>query len=559
MAYGGIISSSGVNMAEHTKSTNMYFASLTASGLLVAISCIVAYHLGADINWDLQNYHFYNGYLYTHGKLIADSLGTVQSYLDPFLNSFYYILISRLSPLEVNLVIAALQSLSLVTVYFLAMTFFREAGNINKFTISLIVSLSALFGPVYWSELGGTMGDSLLASPVIMAIILLIRMILKRESREYCYTSSAGLLIGFVSGLKFTNMTYAVATFISLAVCFTVMRLPYRKQFLLLVVFGLSATIAFVVTYGPVGWLLWSTFKNPIFPYFNDIFRSPYLAPYAIFDGRWFPKNILDYLKLPLELCVRQNTTDVNAAHLIGMEIKFRTCLFAAVFVMLPFYMFNIIRRARDSEPRAMVASLFIVSFFVTSFVIWEVMFSYYRYLAVLEIIAPFTLVVMFGSFHGSFYKDGDLSTAMAILVLLLSLYSLPESTWGREPFSSSYFGIHKSTFKEYKNSLLVVGHAPLGFVLPYFPSDNHIIGLPERIGRLRNKFQHSYLKILKTFSGPIYYLTEFNPSLSIARKHSQFLDDVYHLKIEFDTCKQIKTSIYPVAICEMKKSEEDE
>ncbi len=151
--------------------------SITAAALFAVLVCLIGYYMGADRNWDLQNYHFYNGYLYSHGKLITDSIATVQSYLDPLLNSFYYILISNLSPLQVNLIIVALQSLTISSVFFLSMIVFEKNSYFSKFILSLIVSTSAIFGPIFWSEIGGTMGDTLLVFPVIISIIFIVKTI----------------------------------------------------------------------------------------------------------------------------------------------------------------------------------------------------------------------------------------------------------------------------------------------------------------------------------------------------------------------------------------------
>jgi hypothetical protein len=538
----------------YKKIKKMQLISITVIALFAALVCLINYHLGAEVNWDLQNYHFYNGYLYLHGKLITDSIATVQSYLDPLLNSFYYLLISNLSPLQVNMIIAALQSLSLSSVFFLSMIVFEKNSYFSKFILSLIVSASAIFGPIFWSEIGGTMGDTLLAFPVVISIIFIVKTITTADNikQRIIYVTISGVMIGFVSGLKFTNMIYAVGMFVSLAIVLLIMKLRYKEQLLILLFFGLAALLSLIATYAPVGFLLYNHFKNPIFPYFNNIFKSPYLLPYVYHDGRWFPKSFIGYLKIPFEFCVRysHNTMSHN---LMRMEIPFRTYLFAAIFVLLPFYIINYFKFGKFQE-RKNYAGLFIVLFFTISFIVWEKMFSYYRYIAVLEIIAPFTLVVMLVSFFKNGFNKSKMPVIIAVLVLALSLFSLPDNNWGSVSFTNSYFGINKTVFKKYRNSLIVVGHAPIGFVLPYFPENARIIGLPERIPGLTKLFQQSYLHKLINFNGNIYYLSQYNKSLSIVKEHAKYLKLKYNLKIEYNKCKEIKTNFYPIAICKMIK-----
>jgi hypothetical protein len=522
--------------------------------LFAILVCLIGFYLGADINWDLQNYHFYNGYLYVHGKLITDSLATIQSYLDPLLNSFYYLLISNLTPLQVNMIIAVLQSLSLSMVFFLSMLIFEENSYVYKFILSVIIAVSAIFGPIFYSEIGGTMGDTLLAFPVIISIIFIVKIITKASNlkQQMKYVAVSGIMIGFVSGLKFTNMTYAVGMFVSLAIILLIMKLKYKEQLLIMLIFASTAALSFFAIYAPIGLLLYKHFQNPIFPYFNNIFKSPYLLPYAIHDGRWFPKHFIGYLKIPFEFCFRYN---YNSRHhnLMRMELPFRTYLFAGIFILLPFYIINYLKFAKFKY-RERYAGLFIVLFFTISFIVWEKMFSYYRYISVLEIIAPFTIVIMLVSFFKNGFKKSKIPLIIAVLVLVVSLLSLPDNNWGREPFTNSYFGINKKIFKKYGNSLIVAGHAPIGFVLPYFPNNVKVMGLPERIGGLTELFQKSYLRKLVNFKGNIYYLSQYNKSLSIVKEHTKFLKLKYNLKIEYNKCKEINTNIYPVAICKMIK-----
>lgn len=523
--------------------------------LFAILVCLIGFYLGADINWDLQNYHFYNGYLYLHEKLLKDSLCTVQSYLDPLLNSFYYLLITNLTPLQANMMIASLQSLSLSAIFFLSMLVFEKNNYAYKFALSIIIAISVIFGPTFYSEIGGTIGDTLLAFPVIISIILIVKTIIAKKNslkQQMIYVAVSGIMIGFVSGLKFTNMIYAVGMFVSLAIILLIMKLKYKEQLLILFIFSSMTALSFIAIYAPIGLLLYKHFQNPIFPYFNNIFKSPYLLPYAFHDARWFPKHFIGYFKIPFELCFRyiHNTSSHNYKR---MELPFRTYLFAIIFVLLPFYIINFFKFHKFKESK-LYASLFIVLFFTVSFIVWEKMFSYYRYIAVLEIIAPFTIVVMLASFFKNGFKDSKVPIIIAVLVLVVSLFSLPAPNWGREPFTNSYFGINKKVFKKYRKSLIVVGHIPIGFVLPYFPNNVEVIGLPERIDGLTKLFQKSYLHKLTNFKGNIYYLSQYSKSLSIVKEHAKFLKLKYNLKIEYNKCKKINTNIYPIAICKMIK-----
>jgi hypothetical protein len=52
-----------------------------------AFAAVLSFHLGQDMNWDLQNYHFYNPYQLLAGRFDKDILvAGVQSFFNPVLD-----------------------------------------------------------------------------------------------------------------------------------------------------------------------------------------------------------------------------------------------------------------------------------------------------------------------------------------------------------------------------------------------------------------------------------------------------------------------------------------
>ncbi|WP_155856344.1 hypothetical protein [Acidiphilium cryptum] len=506
-----------------------------------AVVCIIARSLGADINWDLLNYHFYNGYLWAHGKLIQDSLCTEQSYLDPRLNFFYYLLIRNFAPLTVNLIIAGFQSLGISAAWLLCFHLLKIYNIRTRLILSSVAAISAIIGPIFWSEIGGTMGDTLLASPIILAIFFSL---ISQERDRLIYLFFAGLLVGFVAGLKFTNMIYAVG-FVFAFILTTLYRYKFNIRRLVIVetIFCFSFLSGFVLLYFNIGYLLFVTYKNPIFPYFNNIFHSPYIGNYAIRDERWFPQNLIGYITLPFEFVVRHHPKP-NQQHIIGMEIPFRTIFPALYFIISPsILLYLYFKKIKNNE---LYDIFFVLSFFAGSFFVWEEVFSYYRYFAAAEMIFPTILLVLlvrWGRLIMHWRHHSMTYVAAALLVATAAAYSLPDSNWGREAFSSSYFGASKREFKSYNNALLIVGFRPLGFILPYFPLDDRIIGLPEHLG-ITQKFQKKYLRPLLDYKN-IYYLTD-----AAEIKNDRELPAHYGVTVNYENCSIYKTSIYPVAVC---------
>jgi hypothetical protein len=148
--------------------------------MFVTISIIAAVdylciNLGQDINYDLFNYHYVNGYLFINGLLINDSIGIIQSYLDPLLNSLYYILISSLPPILSNIAIATVQSVAIIGVFFVSSYITNKLPLYASSTISVMLCICAIIGPTFYSEIGTVMSDTLLSALVIFSIYSLIR------------------------------------------------------------------------------------------------------------------------------------------------------------------------------------------------------------------------------------------------------------------------------------------------------------------------------------------------------------------------------------------------
>ena len=527
---------------------------LAVLAFFLVIVGAISYSLGEDMNWDLQNYHFYNGYAFLHGALIKGSLGTVQSYLDPILNSFYYLLIVHLPPVMVTIAIASIQSASIAMIFMMARQLIPCKNYKLKIFVPLAIAMAAIFGPVFWSEIGTTMGDTLLAVPIISAIYLLVFNggIDGRVKGYQKHLIFAGLLIGFSAGLKFTNLVYAVGVFASMTFTLLLNKGVLRRTIIGdLFIFFLATTTMFIVVYLPVGYTLFRHFGNPIFPYYNNIFKSEYFVKTGFHDMRWFPRTIIQYLDMPFRFMANQK-------YPFGMEISFRIYFFAFIEILMPLYAvkvaLGIVRGYKQNW-----SHIFLVLFFTFSFVVWEVFFSYYRYIAALELLSPLVVVILLIEL----IKPNDFRVGMiGLFVVLCSMSSFPHGGWGRVRFSSQYFGVTRSQFYSFRNSLIVVGYTPIGFIIPYLPLSDKIIEVPTTYDFKNDLYSYHftglYLKKyfispLDSWKGSIYFLTKYNKDFNIAKINGKKLNP-FNLKVHYNKCQKIITNSFPVAICPASK-----
>lgn len=303
--------------------------------LLSAIfSCLAVWCVGEDLNFDLMYYHFYTGYVWSRGLAFSDSIATLGSYLEVPLNCFYYDLITKTSPLNANCIISVLESFAISATWLLGYFLLSGEKIWTRIALSSVFAALSFIGPVFWSELGSTMGDSTTALLVVFSLIFALEGYIKHH---YTKVLISGILIGIASGLKLTNLTFFVG--IASAILLSgIYEWNIKKLIACGVVFFLASFIGFLAIYFPTGIVLFHKFESPIFPYFNGIFKSPYASIVNIEDPRWIPHHFKEYLELPFKFAIQYLINDYTSSSRIGLEINFKTVYPAILFVVSPIF-----------------------------------------------------------------------------------------------------------------------------------------------------------------------------------------------------------------------------
>lgn len=533
--------------------------------LLILIIDTISFHLGEDFNWDLRVFHFYNGYIYLNGSYIKDSLGY---FLDPFCNSFYYLLIYNFNPLIVAFVISTIQSFSIILIFFLSMILFDDFIYSQRIIISFFIALSGIFGPIFISELGGTMNDVLLSCLIIASVLFCVKALNNINNnvnvkKIILFIILSGAMIGIASGLKLTNLIYLLSISFSFGIILFLSKnkTDVNKLFYF-IIFIFSIFLFFTITLMPIGLQLWNNFRNPIFPFFNNLFKSPYYKTIAWHDNRWFPKSFLTYIEMPFLFMFQSPVWwRPNLSYWMGMEMPYRVFTFAAIALLLPFYFILKVKEYIKKKDIKNKEFLFLIFFFTTSFIIWQFEFSYYRYIATLEIMAPLILMLMLFSLFKKYNKF--ILYFCLLVVISISILGYPTDNWGRiKPFPENYFGLNKKTFKKFSNSLIIVGNQtgmPFNFVLPYFPSGDQFLFADSGINNKKyNKRYYSRIPRLLWKNKKAYFITN---NLSIYKKKKYLLLSNYKFIIFYSRCEKINNPIkyswlmaatFPLFICKV-------
>jgi hypothetical protein len=434
-------------------------------GLFPAVCGLAALALGQDANWDLRNYHYYNPFAFLNGRMGFDiAVAHVATYYNPLIYFPFYFAVNAFEPRVIGFALGFLPGLNLLLLYAAARRALAPAELAGRRWFCLALALVGFLGSANLAEIGTSYFDNLLSLPVLIAFWLLLRCrdgLGGSGARPWAAAAGAGLLAGAAFGMKLPFAIYAVG----LCAAFFALELPFRRRFLLAFTFGLGVLAGTALTGG--FWMLemWRRFANPLFPYFNEIFKSEWGALGSYRDDRFIPKSVGVALIFPFWF-----TADPMR---VG-EIAFRDLRFPLLYALaIPAAAAALGRRlggrrgGREAPPARSPAAPFVFVFMAVTFAVWMAVFAIYRYIIVAEFLAPLAICLVLGRIARP--ERRQLALALAALALLVA--TLQPGSWGRRPWGPDYFGVEPPDLEDPARTLvLVTGYDPVAYMIPFFP-----------------------------------------------------------------------------------------
>lgn len=429
-------------------------SNIIAATLLVSLlgGCVSLW-LGQDANWDLRNYHLYNGYAALHGRLALDlAPAQMQSYFSPLLDIAQYLLLTGLPAVLAGFLMGMLHGLLFLPVAGIAWCVLD--GRTERAWLSPLLALSGLCMGAVLSEFGNTMADNTTALFVLGSVWLVLRAQADGvRNRGSLWWGLAGGMIGFAVALKLTNAIYAIG----LAAAVLAGGGGWLQRLRALLIVTLSAFVVAALAAGWWYWLLWQEFGNPLFPQFNALFQSPLAAQGAVADTRWLPGGIGEHLFWPLLF-----TFDPRRISEISLVSGIWAMLAIAAVLLLARKLLG----RRDAGRVVLAPALrSLLAFFVVSYLLWQIVFSIHRYLAALELVAPLLLwcacVALLPSSRG--IRVGGWAVGVCVLVSLAGW-----GNWGHERWASTAFDVQQPHIDSPAQSVvLLVGGEPQAWRVP--------------------------------------------------------------------------------------------
>ena len=421
----------------------------------------LALFLGQDGSWDLRNYHFYNPWAFLHGRMDVDVAPAHNAtFYNPLLHLPFYFAVTHLPPRAVAFALGAVQGMNLWLIYGIARRLLPESA---RWTALLLAAVGTL-GAGNLAELGTSFGDNVVSLPVLGALLLVLGVIDRADAAQTApigrsplvprasYLSAAGLLAGIAAGLKLPAAVFAVG------VCagFLVLPWPWRERLRAAFAFGVGVFIGVALADGFWLWEMWRRFGNPLFPYFNDVFHSPWALPASYRDPRFLPVGWLEWLAFPLVLLFDPKQ---------GGEVAFLDLRLLLLYLAVLSLLFTRFQRRRITMD---TAGRYLLVAGVTSYLLWLQMFAIHRYALVFEMLAP---LGVFLALRVLFPNERRRSTVAAAALALMLLVMRP-ADWDRVAFGDDYFGVAVPALAHPDRTLvLMADHDATAYLIPFFPA----------------------------------------------------------------------------------------
>ena len=333
---------------------------------------------GQDLNFDLQTYHYYLGYSAFVDRFALDYLAaSFQGYQSPLPYVLLYWLDSLATPPFINASIhAAIHALNLILLFLLAQSLVGTNATGRDRVMTVAFWLLGAVAPTYWHLVGTSYADLLTSVPVLAGLWLTAR-----AMPSSAPVSTGGLrliavgaaLVGAAVGLRVHNAIYAAGLLCALALARFA---SPRDRLRALGVFCPAVFAGWLLCFAPWALRVYREFGNPLFPFYNAVFRSPDFPAANLPLTSFVPDNFYDLIALPFRMAtyaywvyVEARLPDVRPGLLV-------ICLAAGGLLWL----FRRETRALRDDGGGAQQRNFVLIFFAASAVLWLATSSNGRY-----------------------------------------------------------------------------------------------------------------------------------------------------------------------------------
>jgi hypothetical protein len=491
--------------------------------------------LGKDTSWDFRNYHWYAPYaLLNHRMGIDVAVAHQASYYNPYLDVPFYLLATHTHAWIALAVLGAVQGATIIPLYLMGRSLL--ALPLKPADVKIAAGALALLGQVgalTLTEFGTTYYDNVMAVFVLSGLCILVvnRQALRDGPpvKAAILSATAGLITGMAMGLKLPEMPYCVG----FAAALLAVGGPPRQIVVRLAAGGIAGLIGFAVFSGPWMLYMWHLTGNPVFPYFNEYWKSPLALPAPYRDLRFVPTHLWQQILFPFLF-----TFDWHVANDLG----FQDIRAALVYLFVPIAAIVWLLRRESAEPFLdKRGTVILFGFAAVSYLAWLHFFAIYRYAILYEMLAPLLLVGAVGLLPVT--RRGRYMT-LAVLCALC-LMTARSDFLERAPVEDPYVKTALPPIPDpARTMVLMTGDAPMGFIATTLPPAIPVLRIdgwmvqPRDGTLITRRMKRRVARHLKA-GQPLYLIAD---ATDMSRARDALAD--YGLAIRWSECQQFDTNL---------------
>ena len=451
--------------------------------LLVLLALVIQ---GQDANWDLRNYHLYTPSALLDGRFAGDiAAAQLQTWHNPTLDMpFAWMVRAGVSGWLVSLWLALPAFLAVLFALRLLDVLWPQGRSTLRTTMA---GLAAVGGAAVMPSIGTTFNDAFVAAGMMAALWWGV----ESQGRRGPWVTwlGVGLMAGLCAGLKLTGVLYCVGFIGAASVGGSARGIPVR-----LAALAVGGGVGALLTAGPWAAYLWHEHGNPLFPYFNEWFRSPDALPHGHKDARFIPHGIDAWL-VPF--------------HLLTDSSRFSEGKLSEPRVLLGFVALAMwwvaAWRARRNDGGAYTAAKIVVAFVLISFITWIGLYGIYRYLFALELV--FSIAIIGGL---SVWASVRYRTAAVTIAAILLIAGANRPGWGRDGFRTPMISVDVPALPD-RSLVILAEDKPLAYAVAYLPKAVPAISIqnnfmdPTRCTGLQARAEQR----VRQHAGPLFLLRE--------------------------------------------------
>jgi len=302
-----------------------------------------------------------------------------------------------LSAKYVLVIISAIHGLNLFALYLVIRIGLQFNNKYNNKILAFVCAIFGLFSPFFITMIGATWTDNLTPILILFGLWLLIKNLILNHKNFYLLFLS-GLLFGFSLAIKLTNLAF-IFGLLSAFIYLIIKNKTNRLKFCLTLFTPLcSILIGFLIVNGFWMYELYSNFQNPVFPLFNNFFKSPDLVEvYVTTIKPWAAaQNILDFVRYPFQWAVGIPPPSEWEFRDVRYAFIFLAVLLAVFLKIRKYYLKNKTDNNDDYiNTKYELIRGFILTWCLFSYLFWEDKFGSLRYIIPVSLLTGLVIVYL--------------------------------------------------------------------------------------------------------------------------------------------------------------------